>query len=76
MTDFRQMFAGYDLDAKFKTSAKNTNQRVCSLGRIVTICQYMNYGEIRTRMKTTIAAIDGLLSVFSHPLLCSLMLTV
>jgi hypothetical protein len=59
------MFAGNDIDAKFKTSEKNTNQRVCSLGRIVTVCQYMNYGEIRTRMKATVTAIESLLSVFS-----------
>lgn len=66
------MFAGNDIDGKFKTSEKNINQRVCSLGRIVTICQYMNHEEIRTRMKATIAAIDGLLSVFSQVLPSSL----
>jgi hypothetical protein len=63
MTDFEQMFNGNNIDAKFKTSEKNNNQRVCSLGRIVTICQYMNHPEIRTRMKTTISGIEGVLSV-------------
>ncbi|EBA27300.1 uncharacterized protein AFUA_2G00270 [Aspergillus fumigatus Af293] len=60
------MFAGNDIDGKFKTSEKNINQRVCSLGRIVTICQYMNHEEIRTRMKATIAAIDGLLDTMQQ----------
>lgn len=71
MTDFKQMFNGNDINAKFKTSKKNTNQQVCSLGRIVTICQYLNYPEIRTRMKATISAIKGVLSVFLH--LCALL---
>ncbi|KAF9886762.1 hypothetical protein FE257_011139 [Aspergillus nanangensis] len=53
------MFNGNNLDTQF--DKKNLNQKVCTLGRIATVCQYMNHDRIRSRMVITNNAIEDLM---------------
>lgn len=55
------MFNGNNIDASF--SKKTLNQRVCSLGRIATVCKYMNHKAIRDRMVITNNALEAVLCV-------------
>ncbi|GES64964.1 hypothetical protein ATEIFO6365_0009045900 [Aspergillus terreus] len=53
------IFNGNNIDASF--SKKTLNQRVCSLGRIATVCKYMNHKAIRDRMVITNNALEAVL---------------
>ncbi len=50
------MFAGKHLDKKF-----NINDGACSVGRIVSVCDYMSSDEIQKQLQNTIVALDKVL---------------
>lgn len=55
------MFQGFELIGKKKWKEMNLNQKVCALGRAVTVCKYMNHEKIRARMAKTVERVEDVL---------------
>ena len=53
------MFQGKNLIGDIKK--KTLNQKVCGIGRAVTVCKFMNHEKIRARMAKTVEKIEAVL---------------
>ena len=56
------MFANKDIAKIYGEVGKTTpNESACGIGRIVSICKYMNEEEITSRLRLTAAGVDAIL---------------
>ncbi|KAF9892066.1 hypothetical protein FE257_002472 [Aspergillus nanangensis] len=66
------MFAGSNIDGTFEADrtyggSPNTHEkRVCSIGRLVTVCKYMDHDRIIPRLNDTITGIEGILAIMDN----------